>query len=101
MESSLSEILQVQRENPQPRKIAWLVGSKETSTTFKKEPWNGLKTCHEKNNKHEDSSGKDTTEDSVAHSVGYVVVVHAIDWASVIDDILPSSGSTSLTKREC
>lgn len=41
-ESSLSGSMQVQRENLQPKKSAWSVGSKE-SCIRKKELWNELK----------------------------------------------------------
>lgn len=39
----------------------------------------------------------------MVHSIGYVVVVNAKYWVSIIDDenILPSGASTSLAKREC
>ncbi len=80
----MSGSLQVQRENTQLKKIAWSVGSKETSTTHKKESWNGIKFYHEKK-KLEASGGNETTKDGVVHSIGYVAVVDAKDWPSVID----------------
>ena len=60
--------LRVQRENMQPNKFAWIVGSMENSIDDKKEPWNVLKKFHEKK-KHEASGGRDTTQDSVVHFI--------------------------------
>lgn len=98
-ESSLSGILRVKRENPQPTKNAWSVGSKKNSIVGKKELWNGMKGYHEK--EREDFGGRDTTKDSVVHSTRYAAMVDARDWASVTNKLLLSSGSTSLSKREC
>lgn len=75
------------------------MGSKETSTTGKKELCNGLKAYHEK--KQEDFVGKNTAEHSVVNSTGYATVEDIKGRASVVDELLPSSGSSSLVKGEC
>lgn len=99
MDSNSSGSLQVHRENMKPKKSAWLVGSKDNYIDRKKEPWNGLKPYHERKNQ-EASRSREITEDSLVHSTGYAIVVELRDWASVIDgdELLPSSGSTSLVK---
>lgn len=56
--------------------------------------------------KKEASRGRVTAKKSVVHSTRYVVVVNIGSWASVTssdddDELLPSVGSTFLTKREC
>lgn len=71
---SSSRGLLVQRENVQPKKSAWSVGSKGDSTTGKKESWNGLKAFQEKK-KQEASSGSDTFEKGVVHASRYARVV--------------------------
>lgn len=103
-EPSSSGSVQVQRENLQPNN-AWLVGSKGTSTTGKKESWDGMKAYQKRKKKHEDFGGRDTIEMSVVHSIGYATVVNAKSWASVANDdddgIFPSGRSSYLAKREC
>lgn len=89
-----------------PKKSAWSTRSKGAPTTDKKESWREWKTFQEKNKKQDASSDSDTSDGSVVHTIGIVVVVSAKSWASVAssddgNELLPRLGSTALAKREC
>ena len=83
-----------------------LFRSKGDSTSTQKESWRDWKEIQEKKKKQgASSSDSDTFERSIVHASWIVAVVSDKSWASVAsnddDELLPSLGSTSLTKREC
>lgn len=82
------------------------MGSKDASTSSKKESWRDWKVIHEKKMKLDAYNDNDTSERGIFHASGIVVVVSTKNWASVAssdddDELLLNLGSTYLAKREC
>ena len=82
------------------------MGRKGAPTTSNKESWREWKAFQENKKKQDASNDSDTFERGVVHTKGIVVVVSFKSWASIVssdddNELLPSLGSTSLTKRKC